>query len=612
MSHGNRPGEREDVNSLPVSDIGDDVDFTLDPSLFDFSFPYIPPSTELCPVNLPETDQQLGQQLAPQPTFLDHGLDRENQLVSSGGDFIDSSVWLHTDPDLQRLHGLLPEVSSTIADDTSAAEPGVIAQESEPVKPGVSQGVSEQTNIPSSARTGLPRRRSRYLIRQEHQQSGPIFIPNSNAMDPMERWRESPPEDEPASISAILDALKKAPTQRSTQRSRRPDTRNTGHNAFRHYRRAPSATSGESSGSSNASFGSALSRSPSDDSLSRISKSRASKNTVGARGKNDKPRRFCCTFCCDKFRSRYDWARHEKSLHLNLEAWYCAPHGTTIFSKMTGRKHCAFCNALDPNAAHLDQHNHNICHGDSDKRRSFRRKDHLVQHLRLVHNVDTLPLIDDWKISRSAIPSRCGFCDHSMDTWEERVDHLAEHFRKSTTMKDWKGDHGFPPSIAAQVTNSLPPYLIAEESQSLIPFSATNTHVQDHFAQISSRAHYLTEEQKANPDKVAEDAQADAVAKQNISMSELSSFTQVLTLHLSRYAQEKIRQGVMPTDDMFQQEARRVLYDSEDSWNQTIADNPEWLSAFRHLHCAERNNIEPRLGELDRHLEDTPQTGMGD
>ena len=39
------------------------------------------------------------------------------------------------------------------------------------------------------------------------------------------------------------------------------------------------------------------------------------------------------------------------------------------------------------------------------------------------------------------------------------------------------------------------------------------------------------------------------------SQSELSSFTEILTMHLSRYAQEQMKQGVIPTDDMFQQES---------------------------------------------------------
>lgn len=31
------------------------------------------------------------------------------------------------------------------------------------------------------------------------------------------------------------------------------------------------------------------------------------------------PRLFQCTFCTDRFKSKYDWSRHEKSLHLSLE-----------------------------------------------------------------------------------------------------------------------------------------------------------------------------------------------------------------------------------------------------------------------------------------------------
>jgi hypothetical protein len=40
--------------------------------------------------------------------------------------------------------------------------------------------------------------------------------------------------------------------------------------------------------------------------------------------------------------------------------------------------------------------------------------------------------------------------------------------------------------------------------------------------------------------------------------------------------------GVMPTDDMFQRESRRVLYnEADDDWNQTVADDPEWMRQFR-------------------------------
>ena len=60
------------------------------------------------------------------------------------------------------------------------------------------------------------------------------------------------------------------------------------------------------------------------------------------------------------------------------------------------------------------------------------------------------------------------------------------------------------------------------------------------------------------------------------------AFADVLTLHLSRYARQQMFMGIIPTDEMFQRESRRVLYhDGDDEWNQTVADNPDWLKAFR-------------------------------
>lgn len=65
-------------------------------------------------------------------------------------------------------------------------------------------------------------------------------------------------------------------------------------------------------------------------------------------------------------------------------------------------------------------------------------------------------------------------------------------------------------------------------------------------------------------------------------------------------------EGNIPTDEMFQQESWRLLYDSEDSWNQTIADNPEWLTAFRGLYCDE--NAGPNEADQGLQFEITTNT----
>lgn len=47
-----------------------------------------------------------------------------------------------------------------------------------------------------------------------------------------------------------------------------------------------------------------------------------------------------------------------------------------------------------------------------------------------------------------------------MNSWQERVNHLAEHFRKGAVLREWNGDHGFSPEIEAQVRNADPSYCI--------------------------------------------------------------------------------------------------------------------------------------------------------
>ena len=168
---------------------------------------------------------------------------------------------------------------------------------------------------------------------------------------------------------------------------------------------------------------------------------------------------FQCTFCTETFKTKHIWQRHEKSLHLPLERWLCAPEGPMVTSK-DGVVACAFCGHVNPNNAHMETHNYAACKERSVEERTFHRKDHLGQHLRLVHNVDpTQPcgLLDLWKIETPSIRSRCGFCSLTMDTWATRAEHLAEHFKMGANMADWEGDWGFDPEILALVTYAIEP-----------------------------------------------------------------------------------------------------------------------------------------------------------
>jgi hypothetical protein len=435
----------------------------------------------------------------------------------------------------------------------------------------------------------LPRRRSRYALRRSGSGTRPVAIPNGGhrVESPVQslaiqRWQNSPPEEEAASLSAIYNAMEQRPFSGSSRDSRTPS-----YDAFRTYRGPSSSTSLDSGVSDNSAHSNQSGTSQSR--RRRTTKPRAKAKT---KPKDTATRIFKCTFCCDDFKNKYDWARHEKSLHLNLEEWVCTRQGGSVVLPLTGRVHCAYCSALDPTQQHLESHNYSACQGGQTTPRTFRRKDHLVQHLRLVHGLDTLPLIDDWKVASAPIVSRCGFCDATLDSWDERTGHLAAHFRSGKTMADWHGDHGFSADINARVSNAFPPYLIAAQAETLVPFSATNHESIDHTKQVISQmeaelllsdTHNQSSTSHLMP--IPDDNQpitandADPHLQQGV---ETRLFADILTRHLARFARQQMLLGAIPTDEMFQRESRRVLYqDADDEWNQTVADNPEWIKQFR-------------------------------
>ena len=169
---------------------------------------------------------------------------------------------------------------------------------------------------------------------------------------------------------------------------------------------------------------------------------------------------YQCTFCPETYKTKYDWQRHEKSMHLSLDQWVCSPTGPTVpiaDAEDNQQVSCVYCGVENPDEQHLLQHNHLMCVDKDVRERTFYRKDHLHQHLRLVHKAQFLPTMESWKVTTERLVSRCGFCDETMDTWTARLNHIAAHFKGRTTMASWKGNWGFEPAVLEMLENAMPP-----------------------------------------------------------------------------------------------------------------------------------------------------------
>ncbi|KAK0319688.1 hypothetical protein LTR82_009394 [Friedmanniomyces endolithicus] len=405
-------------------------------------------------------------------------------------------------------------------------------------------------------------------------------------LNPFERWQNSPPEHEPASITDIAHAvatthpLGVSETASPSSASRHKRSSNgSGHCATSVTSLGTSAAHSSSKSASSAAFSQGSSQS--FGSYGSFNSSLAGKRDRRRRRRpapnasrkltSDKKRVFQCTFCTDTFNSKYDWTRHEKSLHLSLEKWICAPLGPTIVDPLTNTKKCVYCDAQDPSHDHIEHHSHRQCEDKGLDARIFYRKDHLRQHLRLMHGCEMTTFMELWKSTAVNINSRCGFCAQRFSVWQERIDHITAHFKAGVRMSDWKGCRGLDPAVAAQVTNAMPPYLIGIESASVMPFSATDK---------GSWQQCMISHEDAHGEKIT-------VAGKQVSDLPMcdtehgSTCWEILTVRLGKYANEMAQAGVVLTDEMLQCQARVISFDSDDSWNQTPADNPEWLDLFK-------------------------------
>lgn len=226
------------------------------------------------------------------------------------------------------------------------------------------------------------------------------------------------------------------------------------------------------------------------------------------------------------------------------------------------------------------------------------------------------------------------------DKWQDRVDHLAKEFRNGADMKTWKGCRGLEAHVAIHVTNAMPPYLIANESKSPFPFSASNSSsvqvrllIYIYFSPCSKSTLAVlkqgdnqadTKQQGALrlesrdleyliPSRLSsgqsptndlfvayqDDRDMDRIgpivlttpsyysATETTQVNPNATCWEILTLRLGRFAREYIEKhgnASAITDEMLQREARMILYSDADGWEQTAADNPEWLNLFKKAH----------------------------
>ncbi|KAF4958502.1 hypothetical protein FSARC_11003 [Fusarium sarcochroum] len=270
-------------------------------------------------------------------------------------------------------------------------------------------------------------------------------------MSPMDRWKNSPPDEEPASATAIENALAAQSSGQSSLDSDELGVSDGPGSSNDSLWQSAIQDASSNSASSCYSFRSReailFSRSGSSagegPSISR---------TTSSRSRGKKLVAFQCTFCRQSFKKKYDWVRHERSIHLpGLDSWICSLPVTQDQSFLVWRMsedgpQCLFCGQDSPSEEHIQAHEFDTCAERPISERKFTRKDHLWQHLHKFHGCRKW---DGWKPDLSllqhrqdAIRSKCGFCQVMMESWGERIDHIAAHFRSGLTMEHWVGGSG--------------------------------------------------------------------------------------------------------------------------------------------------------------------------
>ncbi|KYK59791.1 homeobox and C2H2 transcription factor [Drechmeria coniospora] len=233
--------------------------------------------------------------------------------------------------------------------------------------------------------------------------SGSPMPPQSllSGMTPFERWRHSPPDSEPVPESAIQRAIDTARSRNGLDGG--ADGVALGADGGHATGMFTASASDDSSmfrasaynHSSEASLSSYSHRSNSDVALSAHSHEgcppRPDWIDAAGKKKRAKVRAFTCGYCSRSFSKKYDWLRHERSVHAPGDvSWVCAmplplEQSLVVWRPGHGQPECILCGTLSPTEEHLDSHEFEACSKRALKDRTFSRKDHMWQHLYKFH-----------------------------------------------------------------------------------------------------------------------------------------------------------------------------------------------------------------------------------
>ncbi|KZM20030.1 metal ion binding [Ascochyta rabiei] len=191
-------------------------------------------------------------------------------------------------------------------------------------------------------------------------------------------------------------------------------------------------------------------------------------NGVNSAGQPQQDLPFFCTFCPRAFKTKYEWIRHEDSVHALRTTWICCD------TRSASLLSCPFCGHMHPDEAHMATHKYHQCRSKPEAQRTFYRRDHFVQHLHHVHfanakhpsvrvgcqarllaseghNFGCKELSMKWRkfgapMKKDDPMLHCGFCGKKSKDWSERCEHVAEHLvahelNRSVWWPDRKENH---------------------------------------------------------------------------------------------------------------------------------------------------------------------------